>query len=502
MNTTRNKLLKLNTFTSLFNQIITIICGFILPKLILETYGSEVNGLVNSITQFLHVIAFLEMGVGAVVQSALYKPLADKNTNSISKIIVSAQNFFNKLAFILIIYVVILMVIYPLFTKKNFGFFYTSFLIFSISISSIAQYYFGIVNSLLLRSDQHGFIQYAAQIISVVLNTFACVILIRLGAGIHIVKLTTSFFYLLRPIALHLYVSKNYNINRKIKINEEPIKQKWNGIAQHISAVVLDGTDNIVLTIFSTLSNVSIYSVYYLVISGIKNMFLSLTNGIQSLIGELWAKQELQTLNTTFGWFEWLLHTGTVFVFGCVCVLISPFISIYTAGVNDVNYVQPLFAYLITIAHAGHCIRLPYNIMILAGGHYKQTQSNYIIASALNIIISIIAVVSHGLVGVAIGTLIAMIYQTIWMAYYISKNLIKWPFKNFIKQMLIDIITISIIILLSYHLSLNSITYMSWIIMAVKVVIIALTVIFIVNFIFYRKKVLGLYSKITKRRHS
>ena len=71
-----------------------------MPRLILKTYGSEVNGLINSISQFLAVISFLEMGVGAVVQSSLYKPLAERNDEEISKIVSSANKFFSKIAFI------------------------------------------------------------------------------------------------------------------------------------------------------------------------------------------------------------------------------------------------------------------------------------------------------------------------------------------------------------------------------------------------------------------
>lgn len=94
----RGKKLALNTITSLGLQVVSVICGFILPRLILESFGSDVNGLVNSITQFLGVITLLDLGVGAVVQSALYKPLADNNTNMISKIYVSANKFFRRLA--------------------------------------------------------------------------------------------------------------------------------------------------------------------------------------------------------------------------------------------------------------------------------------------------------------------------------------------------------------------------------------------------------------------
>lgn len=367
----RRKRLAINTVSSLAFQISTIICGFIVPRLILKSFGSEVNGLVNSITQFLGIISFLELGVGAVIQSALYKPLADKDNDQISKVIVSGQRFFTRLAIILLIYVVFLMGIYPFIANQNFSFLYTATLIGVISISSFAQYYFGIVNRLLLTADQKGYISYNAQTFTLLLNTVACFVLIKLGASIHIVKLTTSLIYIIRPLILMIYVKRNYQINWKIQYNEEPIKQKWNGVAQHIAAVVLDGTDNVVLTIFSSLKEVSVYSVYNLVISGVKQLLLSMTNGIQSLIGEMWAKQELTNLRKFFGWVEWTLHTGTIFVFGVTSVLIVPFVEVYTNGISDINYIQPMFAMLLVVANAGHCLRLPYNIMILAGGHYK-----------------------------------------------------------------------------------------------------------------------------------
>lgn len=138
-------------------------------------------------------------------------------------------------------------------------------------------------------------------------------------SSIQLLKLMSSLIYLFRPIYLRIYINRHYVINRKISYDEEPIKQKWNGVAQHVCSVVLDSTDNIVLTIFATLSDVSIYSVYYLVVSGVKQLFLSLTNGIQSLIGELWAKQELDNLKKYFEWIEWSIHTGVVFIFGYLC---------------------------------------------------------------------------------------------------------------------------------------------------------------------------------------
>ena len=495
----RGKKLALNTITSLGLQVVSVICGFILPRLILESFGSDVNGLVNSITQFLGVITLLDLGVGAVVQSALYKPLADNNTNMISKIYVSANKFFRRLAEILLVYVVLLMIFYPMLVNKSFGHMYTALLIAAICISSFAQYYFGIVNSLLLNADQRGYIQYVAQIITLILNTFACYIIIKLGASIQIVKLTTSLIFLLRPLFLVFYVKKHYSIDPKITYTDEPIKPRWNGMAQHFASYVLNGTDNIVLTMFSTLGNVSIYSVYNVVIIGVKNALLSVTNGFQSLIGEMLAKKETMKLNAFFGFVEWFLHTGTTLVFGCTGVLIVDFVRVYTYGINDADYIQPLFAVLITIANAGHCLRLPYNILILAAGHYKQTQSNYIIAMILNIVVSIAPVKMWGLVGVAIGTLIAMAYQTVWMAKYDSKNIICWPFKNFLKQCGIDAITVIIASLATFKIPMLSVSYVSWFLLAIEVFGIWLIISILINTIFYRERVLSIFIRVKRR---
>ena len=495
----RGEKLALNTVSSLALQVVSVICGFILPRLILETFGSDVNGLVNSITQFLGVITLLDLGVGAVVQSALYKPLADNDTNMISKIYVSANKFFRRLAEILLVYVVLLMIFYPMLVNKSFGHMYTALLIAAICISSFAQYYFGIVNSLLLNADQRGYIQYVAQIITLILNTFACYIIIKLGASIQIVKLTTSLIFLLRPLFLVFYVKKHYSIDKKITYTEEPIKQKRNGMAQHFASYVLNGTDNIVLTMFSTLGNVSIYSVYNVVIIGVKNALLSVTNGFQSLIGEMLAKKETMKLNAFFGFVEWFLHTGTTLVFGCTGVLIVDFVRVYTYGINDADYIQPLFAVLITIANAGHCLRLPYNILILAAGHYKQTQSNYIIAMILNIVVSIATVKMWGLVGVAIGTLIAMAYQTVWMAKYDSKNIICWPFKNFLKQCGVDAITVIIASLATFKIPMLSVSYVSWFLLAIEAFGIWLIISIVINTIFYRERVLSIFIRVKRR---
>ena len=98
----RLKKLKWNSFLAIGYQLLVILSGFILPRCYLHFYGSEINGLINSITQFLAFINICDLGIGAVVSSALYKPLAERDILGVSRIFVFAKKFFRIVSFILI----------------------------------------------------------------------------------------------------------------------------------------------------------------------------------------------------------------------------------------------------------------------------------------------------------------------------------------------------------------------------------------------------------------
>ena len=113
-NMSREKKLRINSILSLINQIVVIVHGLIIPRLFISCYGSTVYGLISSITQFLSVISLMELGMGAVVQSALYAPLANKDNEKISCIIKSSESFFSWIGKGLICYTVLLMIVYPI----------------------------------------------------------------------------------------------------------------------------------------------------------------------------------------------------------------------------------------------------------------------------------------------------------------------------------------------------------------------------------------------------
>lgn len=421
----RSKVAIKNISISLLQQLATIICGLILPRMIIKTYGSSVNGLVSSITQFLSYITLLESGIGPVIKSVLYKPIAEKNKKQVEQILKSAQRFFNIIAFIFVIYLIILCFIYPLLVQKEFGRGYTASLLLIISISTFAQYFFGIVYQTYLQAEQKTYITSGISAITIILNTIVSILLIKLGMSIQIVKLASAVIFVLRPIALNIYVKKKFKINLNEIKEKYELKQKWDGLVQHIAAVIHGNTDVIILTIFSSTAEVSVYTVYFSVVNGIKNLVEALIGGMDASFGNMYVKNEKENLNKSFKNFEFFYYTIVTIIFTCTLCLIIPFVSVYTRGISDINYIRPIFAILIVSAEYMWAIRLPYNSLVLAVGHFKETQKGAWFEAISNLVISILLVKKYGIVGVAIGTLFAMTVRTIEFMYHTAKYILK-----------------------------------------------------------------------------
>lgn len=494
----RTKKALYNSIAALFLEIVSIICGFVLPKVILSAFGSTYNGLTTSITQFLSVVTLLRAGVGGVTRAALYKPLADNDTERISAIVNATAKFMRKIAWIFAIGLIIFACGYPLLVRDSFDYLFSCSLVLIMGMATFVQYYFAITYQMLMIADQRQYITAVIQSITLVFNLIASVLLIKLGCGIHIVKLGSALVYCLNPLLTVVYIKRRYKLNANTTPDNLAISQRWDALAHQVAAYVQENTDVMVLTVFSTMTEVSVYSVYYLVANGVKKLLATFTVGIESIFGNMIALSDYDGLRRNMIRIEYLLFSVGTVAYSCLFILVVLFVTVYTSGITDAEYSRPIFAFLLSASQFIGCVRTPYQNVVDAAGHFKQTRNSAIIEAGLNVVISIVAVVRFGLVGVAIGTLVSTLYRSIYMMIYASKNILKRSNWNFVKRIVCSLFEIGLIyILTDIFLNVTVTNYISWFIYAVVVGIISVVVVLVCSLVFDRKDLYDCVKKVS-----
>jgi len=432
--------------TTLLYQLITIVSGIVIPQFMIRNYGSSAYGATSSITQFLSYVTLLEGGIGGVARAELYKPLADGNSVEISKVYNAIRRVFRIIGCVFLGYTVVLACSFRFITDVSFfSPNYTFFLVIAISISSVAQYFFGIANLTLLNADQKRYISNLVMIVTTALNALLVIVLIKVGCDMLTVKLCSSSIFILRPLLFSVYVKKHYRIDRSQKATENVLQQKWTGLGQHLAYYLHTNTDVAVLTVFSEMKWIAVYGVYNLVISSIRNIITALTGGMEALFGEMIARKEKDSLVSTYHYYDLIISCATLVLFGTAAILIVPFVRLYTKGVSDAEYIQPAFAMILLLAEAINCMLLPCSMLPVAANKFKETRWGAYGEAAINVGLSCLLVLWNPLVGVALATAVSVLYKNIFYFVYVTKNILHMPF-SYGKRYLLYIAVLLIVI--------------------------------------------------------
>lgn len=438
---------KLNIAGSVLLQIVSGICGLILPRFVLQRFGSEANGLVASVTQLLSYAVLLEGGIGGVMKAALYKPLANEDDAGISAIFYQISRTFRKIAIVFVCCALALSVCLKFFVDTQYDWFYVFTMVLILSAYTFFSYYAGLPQRLLMSADQKLYIIQFTQIIATVMNLLLCLLVMHLGGGIHMVKLTSVVVFLLNPLVQRLYVQRHYKLSNKVAAGNTQHIPKRDGAIHHLSYFIHRNTDVVILSLLGSLQTVSVYTVYNTVIYVLEQLLVSISAGLSGLTGRLIARKEIVELNRIVDRYEAcnnVLATGVATV---CAILILPFVSIYTGGVTDVQYYQPLFAMLMIAGSYAYSIRHPFGCVVSAAGHYKETKAGAIGEVAINLMLSLVLVKPLGLVGVALGTFAAMSFRTIHTVWYLSKYILCRPVWRFFWKLVCNLLVSGILII-------------------------------------------------------
>lgn len=479
-------------------EVIKLICGLILPKLILSNFGSEYNGIVQSVSQFISCIALAKLGIGGVTVAALFKPLMNKDDDELSRVLASTEHFMRRIGLIFVVFVLVFACIYPVFISAEFDWFFSFSLILIISISTFAEYYFGFTYQMLVSADQKNYIISALSIVTVVLNTVISVILINLNCSIHVVKLGSSLVNVISPLYLYFYCHKHYNI-KKIPRNEvKPLAQRWDAFAHEAASFINDNTDVMILTVFTNLREVSVYTVYHYVVVNLKKVLTSFVASFGSAFGDMYARNELELMNKNLRVFELIVYSFGTVIYSVAMVMFVPFVVIYTKGVEDVNYVRQVFAIVIMVAAIFDIFRYPYKQIINCTGHYRSTRNIAIVEAVINITVSLIMVYKFGLVGVAVGTMFTMMFGAVRYSCYVMKHILNKNVTSTYFHMFMSLLIMFAVYFVSRFYVSVDITIIGWIIDAIVTGIIAVVLVGILDFVLYKEDFIFMCDKLMK----
>ena len=180
--------------------------------------------------------------------------------------------------------------------------------------------------------------------------------------------------------------------------------------------------------------------------------------------------------------------------FSCAIVLIMPFVKVYTTG-NDVNYVNFLFGILLVLGEYIYSVRLPYNSLVKSVGHYKETRVGAWVEAIVNIIISCIFVINFGLVGVAIGTVVAMIIRTVEYIIHVNRSILKRSSFETVKVVVLDTIGfIVVVMILSWIITMDMSGYLQWLKYGCLAMIVSTAILFVLNCTFYRTEMSSFFK--------
>ncbi len=413
-----------NLFYGFLGQIVTIGLGIILPRMFILSYGSEANGLLSSVSQVLSYLSLLEAGVGTATIQALYKPISYSESDKINEIMSATNSYYKRTGKIYFGLIIAISIIYPLVVESDISRIIMGTVILINGVPSVINYYFQGKYKLLLQAEGKNYIISNLNTIFFVLSSLFKILFIYLGMNIVIVQSIYIVTSLIQMIYFYRYIKKEYTwLDLRVSPDFKAISQKNSVLVHQIAGLVLNSTDVTILTIFCGLESVSIYTMYNMLFSMISTALTIVNDSIKFILGQAYAKGREYYLSILDIYETY--YIAIIFALNFVAyTFIIPFIRLYTLG-SDINYINfyfPILFVSIKLIDAGRNVLLT---TIVVAGEFSNTKIKAIIECILNLVISVIAVLKVGMIGVLAGTIVALSYRCIDTILYTNRKILQ-----------------------------------------------------------------------------
>lgn len=496
----KNKRVFRNIVSYLLYDAVIVIFGFILPRLFLVNFGSEVNGLDSTVRQIFSWMSLLEAGVGLASQQALYKPVADNDRNAINSILSATNHYYLKTGFIYLLIMLLFSAIYPMCIKSELS---------KVVVAGVIIFY-GIpgVLSFLVQGKYRTFLEVEGKTYVLTNLTTLCLIVANISRlllmlytdNILVIQATYCIPSVIQIIFVVSYIRRKYPwIDFSVAPNLNALKQKKAVMVHQISNVVFRNTDTVMISVLCGFKEASLYAIYMLFFSNFEKLVYAFTGSINFRMGQLFQTKREKFIQY-FDSYE-LIYTMLSFIlYTVIAAFILPVIIIYTRGIEDENYVSVLLVVMFTLVSLLSNAKTPGSQVINYNGSFDKTKNHAIIEMVLNLTVSFIATIRLGIVGCLIGTVTALLYRFNVIIFYANKKILKRKCLTTYKRFMVNFLTAAAIL---HYLGLQSCQPIGYLYVCIQAGLNALwiaAVFIFVNLISEYKKVKNIVRLLKEKR--
>lgn len=427
-----------NIVYAIIGQMTKEILAFIVRTIFIRTLSVEYLGINGLFTNILSFLSLAEMGVGSALIFSMYKPMAERNTEKLKSLMQIYKSAYRIIGIVVILLGISLTPFLDIFIKDKPDIPNLEIIYILYVLNTGATYFFAYKGSI-FNADQRAY---------VVTNNNTVFTIIQSAVRIAVLLLTKNFILYLVLSILTVYI-QNFWISVKAdkdypflqesavaKLDSSEKKALFRNIgaltAHRIGAVVLNSSDNIVISKFIGIATVGLYSNYSMIVAAITTTFDMVFNALTTSVGNLCAqddnKKTLDVFNSILLINVWIISFCTI----CLYNLLTPFVSLWLGSEYTLSN-GVVFA-LCFSTYAQYSIRTG-DMFRTASGLFSQEVISPFIQCAINVIISIILSVKFGLVGIFIGTSVAIYTTRFWIAPYVFfKHKLKMSLSLFFKK--------------------------------------------------------------------
>ncbi len=406
-------------------QVVLISLSFLLPRLYLENFGSEVNGVLSTIKQIFTYMCLLEAGVGLATTQALYKRVGEKDYKSASAVLSATNRYYIKTGGIYLLIVLVIAVVYAYIIPTSINNTVLFFIVILNAIPALFSYFVQAKYRILMEVDGRRYVINNSETALQLFSNLGKILVLLLTDSLILIQLVYCIIAIIQLLFLYIYAKRRYKwLDLKAEPDFKAISQKNSVLVHQLSGMVFNNTDVILISVLCDFKAVSIYAIYNIFFSQVQNFITGIVSSFNFALGQMFHTDR-KKFDELFNAYETFYIMATCIIYTLMAVFLLPLIQIYTSGINDANYTNAFLIFLFVIMNLLANGKLPTNSIIEYSGSFKSTRSHAIWEMVINITVSIIAIMYFGICGAIMGTISALLYRSIMMIYHANRKVLE-----------------------------------------------------------------------------